>query len=322
MTLLSFCIVNWNTKDLLRQCLESILTTTGELPHEVIVVDNASEDGSQAMLRKDFPSVRLIENTANLGFAIANNQALGIARGRYLCLVNSDVLLQPGCIETLLAHLEARPQAGMIGPRVLNADGTLQPSCLGEPTVWNTLCRTLGLDTLFPRSPWFNGLLLRHWDYQTMREVDVLVGCFWLVRRAAVDAVGPLDESFFMYSEDMDWCTRFRRAGWTILFDPAAEIIHYGGGSSARQPVRFYAELKISLVRYWRKFHGRPGAWYMTVLLLVHEGLRILGFGALRLVRPAREERNRLRFQQSVFAFVALAKLLCTGAEPGHRTRQ
>jgi GT2 family glycosyltransferase len=208
-------------------------------PLEVIVVDNASSDGSPEAVRANYPAVQLICNSGNDGFARGNNIGIRASQGEYLFLVNSDVVVSDGCFEKLLRYMDGHPEIGMLGPRILGSDGKVQRNCMGFPSLWNTLCRAVALDTLFPQSQLFGSHFLTFWNFDDTRPVDVINGCFWVLKRSAVDEVGLLDERFFMYGEDVDWCKRFRQKGWKVVFFGEAEALHYGGASSANAPIKF-----------------------------------------------------------------------------------
>lgn len=257
--LVSVVIVSWNAQSYLTKCLASLNERAFAGPMEIIVVDNGSSDGSPESVEEKFPAVRLIRNRENLGFAKANNIGILNCRGRYVCLVNSDVEVAEGCIAHLVDYCEQQGDVGMAGPRILGCDGRPQPSCRGFPGVWNMFCSALALDTLFPGVRLFSGYSLSSWPQKEPRPVDILSGCFWLVRREALDEVGLLDESFFMYGEDMDWCKRFWERGWKVAFVPSAEATHYGGASSSNAPTRFFIERHRADLRYWRKHHSAAG---------------------------------------------------------------
>jgi hypothetical protein len=263
----SVVIVSWNTKQHLLNCISSLANQSGI--KEVIVVDNGSTDGSPEAVEKQFPQVKLIRNKENLGFAKANNIGMRASTGRYLCLINSDVIVQNGCIEKLAEFMDANPSVGISGPKILNPDGSLRVSCRHFPSIWNNLCQVLGFNKLFPKSVFFSEPFMKYWAHDEMRKVDALSGCFWMVRRKALDEVGLLDEDFFFYGEDVDWCRRFHKAGWDVVFYPQAEIIHFGGASSKNAPIRFYLEMQKADLQYWRKHHGRLGqaAYWMIILL-------------------------------------------------------
>ncbi|OHB66566.1 MAG: hypothetical protein A2Y77_14515 [Planctomycetes bacterium RBG_13_62_9] len=270
----SVIIVSWNARDYLLNCLRSLANPVGHT-QEVLVVDNASTDGSGEAVAEQFPQVRLIRNRENVGFARANNIGIKEAKGRYLALINSDVIVLDRCLPRLLAFMDANPEAGICGPRILNPDRTLQARCRHFPTVWNNLCQISGLNRLFPKSSFFSESFMRYWPHDEVRKVDVITGCFWFVRAEAVNGVGLLDDGFFFYGEDVDWCKRFHDAGWDVVFYPHAEAIHFGGGSSRNAPVRFYLELQKADLRYWRKHHGRLGQCSCWSLILLRHLTRI-----------------------------------------------
>jgi GT2 family glycosyltransferase len=286
-TELSIIIVNWNTRDLLRQCLQSIIDTTRRTRFEVWVVDNGSTDGSPEMVAQEFPQVHLVRNDANLGFAKANNIAIQKSRGRYVCLINSDVQVLGGCLDRLFEYLEQNPKTALAGPRLLNPDRSLQISCYGFPAVWNTLCHSFGLDQLFPRSNRLGGLYRKYWPYDRVRPVEVISGSFCMVRRAAIEQVGLLDENFFMYMEDFDWCKRFYDADWQIGYFPPAQAIHFGGGSSTKGTEKYWIERNRSVLLYWQKHHGWLGKAYAAGMIFVRQLLRTIGGVMHYLFKPS-----------------------------------
>ena len=283
--IVSVVIVSWNAKYFLAHCLESLAGPVCDYGMEILVVDNASTDGSAELVAQRFPGIRLIQNVANLGFAKANNIGIRQSTGKYVCLVNSDVRVLPDCITMLVDFCEAHSDVGMAGPRVLDGEGKLQRSCRGFPSVWNMFCRALALDALFPQSRLWGGYLLPYWEHDTLRPVDILSGCFWLVRRAALPKVGLLDEGFFMYGEDMDWCKRFWANGWRLMFVPTAVAIHYGGASSANAPVQCFIEKQRADLRYWRKHHGWLAQQGYFLISCLHHLLRGLGHASASWVR-------------------------------------
>ena len=290
-TELSIIIVNWNTRELLRQCLLSITDTTKLARFEIWVVDNGSSDGSVEMVAQEFPQVHLVRNASNLGFAKANNIGIQKSRGRYVGLINSDVQLLDGCLDRLFEYMAHNPKIALAGPRILNSDRSLQISCYGFPTGWNTLCHSFGLDQLFPRSHHLGGMYRKYWPYDRIRPVEVISGCFCMVRRAAIEQVGLLDENFFMYMEDFDWCKRFGEAGWQIAYFPPAEAIHFGGGSSTDGSEKYWIERNRSVLLYWQKHHGRVGKAYAAGMMFIRQLLRTLG-GLMRYVFKPSEKIN------------------------------
>ncbi len=273
---LSVIIVSWNAKSYLLQCLESVFRQAPSDRLEVIVVDNASTDGSPEAVRRGYPEVKLICNASNDGFAKANNIGIAASSGDYLFFINSDVVVDDGCFEKLIQYMDAHADVGLLGPRIRNADGTLQRTFMGFPSLWNTLCRALALDSLFPHSRMFGSYFLTYWNGTDTRAVDVINGCFWMVRRSALSAVGLLDERFFMYGEDVDWCRRFASRDWKVVFFAGAEALHYGGASSANAPIRFDIEMQRANYQYWRKHHLRIQAYAFLLISVVQHAVRIL----------------------------------------------
>jgi len=253
----SVIIVNWNTRDILCDCLRSVYEQTKDISFEVIVVDNASIDYSVKMIKEEFLNVIVIENSENRGFAAANNQGIAIARGRYVLLLNSDTVVLDGTIAKTVMFADAHPEAAVIGCRVLNPDRTLQPTCFMFPSVLNMLLLTTYLSKLFPKSRFFGREQISWWDRTEVREVDVVTGCFMLVRRIAIEQVGLMDERFFMYGEETDWCYRFKKAGWRILFTQGAEIIHIGKASSNQMKPQMVLQLKASILLFFRKHRSK-----------------------------------------------------------------
>lgn len=252
---LSIVIVNWNTIGLLRDCLRSVYDNLGDLDAEVIVVDNASQDGSADMVAEEFPRAKLIRNSENRGFAAANNQALAVAGGRHILLLNSDTVVHGDVLARSVAYLESNPDVGVMGCRVLNGDGTMQPTCSRFPTLLNLILLTSGLWKL-PWPPFLDRYQMRRWDRHDERDVEVVTGCYMLVRREAFEQVGYLDESFFFFGEETDWCRRFRDAGWKVRFAPVGEITHYGGGSSRSLNYKRDLMLSSAMVKLHLKHGG------------------------------------------------------------------
>lgn len=289
---LSIVIVSWNTREITRDCLVSLYAQVGDLPVEVFLVDNASEDGSAAMVAAEFPQVVLIENDDNRGFAAANNQALAIARGRYSLLLNSDTVVLGDVLQDSVAYMEAHPDVGVFGCRVLNPDRTMQRTCFSYPTLFNLFLKTTGLFRL-PWPRFFGREHLTHWQRDTERDVDVVTGCYMLVRGTAMHEVGLLDDSFFFCGEETDWCRRFRAAGWGIRFSPVGEIVHLGNASGRKLSARRDLLLTEGLVRYHRKHNGLPGALVAYVLLWFFQFTRYVLWWLVALLRRRDGDRAR-----------------------------
>lgn len=287
----SIVVVSWNTRDILRDCLRSIDESAGPVHSEIIVVDNASADGSVAMVRQDFPHVRLMENAENRGFAAANNQGIAVARGRYVLLLNSDTIVLDGAIARTVAFADAHRDAAVVGCRVLNADRTLQPTCFMFPSVLNMLLSSTYLYKLWPQSRLLGRERMTWWRRDDVREVDVVTGCFMLVRSEAIGQIGVMDERFFMYGEETDWCYRFQRAGWKVLFTPTAEIVHLGGQSSRRVRVEMTVQLRLSILRFIRKHHGWAYHKLACLLVALFFAVRVPVWLAVYAVSRGRRER-------------------------------
>ncbi len=297
----SVIVVTWNSLEMTAACLESLFANLGSVAADVIVVDNASADGSAAELPRRFPALRVIANSTNLGFATANNQALRSARGDYFLLLNSDTLVRGDVIARSLRYLDEHPRVGVMGCRVLNTDGTLQLSCSREPDLVNIALLTSGLDRL-PWPRWLGRYQMRHWTRDDERDVDVVSGCYMLVRRSALDEVGLLDESFFFFGEETDWCQRFRARGWAVRFAPVGEIVHHGSASAVKLEEGRSLLLTDALCRLQRKHHGVLPALAMWLLLFAFNVSRAAGYAlrALALRRP--EDAQRARFFGRVVA--------------------
>jgi GT2 family glycosyltransferase len=295
---ISIIIVSWNDRDHLEECLGSLSNCTKSRKVEIITVDNASTDGSPEMVETRFPNVRLIKNTQNLGFAKGNNLGIKVSQGTYLCLINSDINVRDGCMDALADYMDEHPEIGMIGPKILNADMSHQSSCREFPDLWNNFCPAIGLPAIFPRSRFFSGEHMFYFKGERVMDADVLVGCFWMARRQAVREFGLLDEGFFMYGEDMDWCNRCRAAGWRVVFFPGAQAIHYRGGSSAKQdPILVELMLQRSILRYWSKHHGKIGQFAIRTILILHRLVRWGGALVTHVMRFSRRGKSKIRMQ-------------------------
>lgn len=290
----SVVIVSWNTCEILRQCLKSIYANTFSISFEVIVIDNGSADGSVEMIRREFARVKLLMNLENRGFAAANNQGFLIADGRYVLLLNSDTIILDRAIEKTVAFADIHRDAAVTGCRVLNPDRTLQGTCFMFPSLLNLLLLSSYLPQIFPRSRFFGRERMTWWDREDSREVDVVTGCFMLVRKEAISEIGLMDERFFMYSEETDWCYRFKARGWKNLFTPEAEIVHLGGASAAKLGTRRAEMQNNSDVRYMFKHWSRPRAFIGLILLALFYTLRLMVLYVQQLLRRQRELDRKL----------------------------
>lgn len=292
---LSICIVTYRARDYLRGCLESIAGNPPSRPYELIVVDNNSQDGTVEMLQQEFPQVRLIQTPGNQGFSRPMNMALRAARGAYLLPLNPDTLVQPGALDTLVEFLETHPEVGICGPKVLNPDGTLQKPCRrSEARPWDVIAYFSGLARLFPKSRLFGGYLMSYIDEDETHAVQGVSGSCMLIRREVTEQVGFLDERFFAYQEDADYCLQARRAGWQIYYVPAAHVVHFGGqGGSRVEPYRSTIAWHHSYWLYYRKNFARDYFfifnWVYYALMGLKLGLALAGiFLRQRLARPQR----------------------------------
>lgn len=248
---LSFILVNWNTKEHIQEALRSIADTVHDYRHEIFVVDNGSADGSPEAIREAFPGVSLIRNGRNLGFARAVNQALDQATGHYCVLLNSDARLMEGAIKTLAAFMEENPDVGIAGGELINEDGSRQNSMAPFPSLATELFNKRLLRILFPRR--YPG---KERDYPAPLDVDSLVGACIIVRRQAIEEVGKLDEGYFFFMEETDWCLRMKKAGWRISFVPGALILHLQGASASLAKTEARIEYYRSRYRFFLKWHG------------------------------------------------------------------
>lgn len=294
---LSIVIVNWNTSDLLRDCLASVQKGVSALAVEILVVDNASADGSADMVRDEFPGVQLIENARNLGFAAGNNVALKRARGRYVMLLNTDTLVHGAVLPEAVAWLDAHPEVGVIGPRVLNSDGSVQPSCSAFPSLRHLTMQALGLTRI---ARW-DSYRMTGWDRSSERAVEVISGAAMFVRRAAMDQVGLLDEAFFFYGEETDWCHRFGRAGWKLVFVPIPEVTHFGGGAVGKLNHKRDVMMTEGTTRLHRKHGGLAAGLICFAILCFHNLSRAALWSLLRLANR-KGARARARHFLSVAA--------------------
>ena len=299
-------IVNYNTRDLLRDCLASIYESRGDFSYRVCVVDNCSRDDSAAMVRREFPQAHLIASPINGGYAYANNlglMAFGFQNAsqarhpsppippnlgglgglvpRYALLLNADTLLPPSALQNMLDFMEVHPEAGAAGPRLVREDGSLDLACRrGFPTPSAFFYRMMGLSRLFPRSPRFGRYNLTYLDPNELTEVDSVVGAFMLVRAETIGQVGLLDETFFMYGEDLDWAYRIRKAGWKIYYNPQVTVLHIKGAStkhSRRARYEFYRAMDI----FYRKHYAATTPfwlhWLIIACIVLQGSLAMLG---------------------------------------------
>lgn len=296
---ISVVIVGWNAKHYLELCLDSLAKTPPRRSMEVLVVDNASTDGSAEMIESKFPWVKLIKSNENLGFSRGNNLGIRQTQGRYIALVNPDVIVFPGCLDALADFLDQNPRVGNVGPRVLNPDMSMQSTCRRFPTLWNNFCSATRLEQIFKGSPFFAGEHMFYFPHDCTLFVDVLVGCFSMIRREAFEAVGLLDENLFMYGDDVDWCRRARNAGWDLVFYPGAQAIHDRGKITAPYPVRFALAQQRSVLYYWSKHRGFWGVLGIRSIMAFHHLLRYTIAAATNAVHGGHDSKDNVRKQVS-----------------------
>ena len=252
--MLSIIIVNYNTGRLLKDCIASIYRETTTLPFDIWVVDNASCDNSLQMIKKQFQEVKLIENKQNVGFAKANNMAISKSKADYVLLLNPDTLILGNAIEKMLRFMDINPKVGISGCKVLNEDGTLQLACRRSiPNPHVAFFRLSGLSRLFPNSKIMAKYNLTYLNPNKAHEIDAVSGAFLMIRRKVVDNIGKLDERFFMYGEELDWCLRTKKAGWKVMYYPDAEIIHYKGECSKSNSRKATFEFCRSMYLFHKK---------------------------------------------------------------------
>jgi GT2 family glycosyltransferase len=305
----SVIVVSWNTRDFLHTCLQSILEDLQQASRavtaEIIVVDNASTDGSAAMVQHSFPQARLIQNTGNAGFAAANNQATAEARGRIFFLLNPDAYLRPGALAGLARFMDQHPAAAVVGPQVRNPDGTWQAAAFRFPTLWDLFCEAVFLSVLWPHSPLFARKELGGFDRTYARPVDWVQGCALAVRREVWQAVGPFDEGYWMYVEELDWCRRARAMGYQAFFTPDAEVVHYGRRAVARARAAVLPLGFRSHFRYYRKFDGPATEAAVRLITILQMGLRAALSTAMVVLSRGTE---RARWRENLRAYTGVIR--------------
>ncbi|MGQ9581774.1 MAG: glycosyltransferase family 2 protein [Armatimonadota bacterium] len=280
-------IVNWNTRVYLRECLRTIFEQDDRLSFEVNVVDNASTDGSVDMVRSEFDGlVKLITIPRNIGFAAAQNISIRESAGRYVFLLNPDAKLStPDLVRKMVEYMDANTDIGFLGPKVLNPDGSLQYSARRFPTMLAACFRHTLLGKLFPNNRFVSRYLMTDWQHNQIADVDWLSGSALMVRRETIEQIGLLDERFYMYLEDVDWCRRAHEAGWRVVYFPEVVVIHRIGGASDQNPVQMIKEHHRSMLRYFLKYNLRNPRIVMLPFVLVALWLR-----ARSRIRALREE--------------------------------
>jgi hypothetical protein len=253
---LSIVIVNYYLERYLPACLESIYRSINQLAYEIFLVDNGSQEGAIAKICKGYSDLRVLTNKENVGFARANNQAMKECRGDFILLLNPDTIVTPNAIDIMVDFLRDHIDAGAIGPKLLNPDGSLQYSCRAFPGLWTLLFNRYSLLTqLFPHNPFSRHYLLSDWDHNSLREVDWISGACLMTRQEVVKEVGLLDEGYFIFNEDVDWCRRMKDQGWKIYYLPEAKIIHYINSSKSKDSYRLIIERHKGMLHYFHKHY-------------------------------------------------------------------
>jgi N-acetylglucosaminyl-diphospho-decaprenol L-rhamnosyltransferase len=297
----SVIIVSFNTRELTRGCLKAVFSGIGSLVVEVLVVDNASTDGSIEMIRLEFPLVHIIENGRNLGFGVANNQAMKIARGKFLLLLNSDALLGAGALNSMVSAMNAHPGAAVMAPQLANGDGSLQRSCWRFPSPWRVFAEALWISNLFPDHSLLGDF--RNWKHDVEQKVEWAIGACLMVRYEVYKLIGGFDERFFMYAEETDWERRMVRAGWEIWLTPEAHVIHLGGASGNNASGVISEHFFHSHDLYWLKHHGRAGLIFARIATVIGCSIRaLIWFLAEPVARSNRETIRAKRLLRSALA--------------------
>jgi len=272
-------IVNYNTRALLRPCVDALRAGALGLRLQIVIVDNDSRDGSPEVLRNEFADCELLINADNVGFGRANNQALARARGRCLLLLNTDAFVAPDSVGQTMRYLDEHPACALLGVRLVGRDGVLQPSCRYFPTPWNEFVARAGLQRFFPRTRMVDDM---SWNHASPRECDWVPGCYYLVRKSVVDQLGLFDPRFFLYYEEVDHCRAVKAAGWRVVYYPHTTVVHIGGESAKSDAELTSAGRQISALQiesgllYHRKHHGRRGLWLTVALTTLADMLLAL----------------------------------------------
>ncbi|OAS20511.1 glycosyltransferase family 2 protein [Paenibacillus oryzisoli] len=286
---LSIIIVNYKTKNLTLACIESVFSSITSYNYEIILIDNASNDGTIQSVNEQYPEVVTIANKENVGFSRANNQGIRIAKGRYVLLLNSDTIVQQDTIQTMLHFMDENPIVGASGCKIVLPDGTLDKACKrGFPTPSASFYYAFGFAKLFPRIRRFNQYQLGYLDPDQQYPIDSLVGAFMLVRRETIEHVGMLDEEFFMYGEDIDWCYRIKEAGWVNYYYPRTQIVHHKGASSRRKPYKIIYEFHRAMILFHNKHYRKKYSWLTNAMVYIGVGVKFGLSLARNKLRPTR----------------------------------
>ena len=290
---LSIVIVNWNTKKITLQCIKSIYSSKSKYISEIILVDNNSSDDSVCAIEKMFPEIKIIVNDKNFGFAKANNIGFSKCLGRYICIINSDTEVKLKTLNSMISFLDKNLDIGMLGPRTLNKNGSLMMTCRDFPSLLGFFFQAVGISKVFKKSRLIKGSFMTYFKHDSIRRVDVLSGSCMMVKKQAFDEVGGLDERFFIYGEDVDWCKRFNIAGWPVVFYPYAEIYHYSGSSSSVDPQRFSIEMLKASFQYCAKYFNNISQYMFYILKMLHYIFRLIQRIIIYCISPNKRIANR-----------------------------
>ncbi|MBI4050002.1 MAG: glycosyltransferase family 2 protein [Candidatus Doudnabacteria bacterium] len=273
---LSVIIVSFNTREKLESCLRAVLASPTKFSFEIFVVDNASRDDSPEMVARQFPNVQLIKNPENRGYARANNQAIRLSRGRYILLLNSDVNVESDTFDKMITYMDNNATVGISGCKVVKPDGTLDLACRRSfPSLANSLFRVTGLSFLFPRTR-LAAYNLTFLPEDEIAEVDSVMGAFLMIRREVIDEIGLLDEEYFMYGEDLDWCYRAKAAGCKVMYVPITTVRHDKGSSARRQPRESLYEFHRAMQIFYRKHYAGQHNFFVNFLVYTGIWLRYI----------------------------------------------
>jgi len=311
----SIVVVNWNTKKLLRGCLQSIKDHAGEIDYEIIVVDNASSDGSAAMVLSEFGDVVLITNKTNRGYAAGANNGIRIATGRYVLILNSDILICNSAIAKIVKYADNHPEGAVFGCQIRELSGKVHMTCFRFPTLLNLFLRLSGLARVFSHHRFFGREMMLWWNRQNEQEVDVVSGMFLLVRQEAIQPVGLMDEDYFFYFEETDWCYRFSKKGWKMLFWPGACTIHLGAGSQSNPQValKVYVQRQKNLLLFFAKHYSLSSYALAWLLLTINSFARGAGWAIIKSSKQlsgknANYEINNMQKHWWAFKFCVLGR--------------
>ncbi|ANS76043.1 glycosyl transferase family 2 [Paenibacillus yonginensis] len=286
---LSIIIVNYNTCALTLDCIQSVYASKTQHSYEIILVDNHSADDSVQTISEAYPEVTLIANDTNAGFAKANNQGMAIAKGRYVLLLNSDTVVLPHTLETMVSFMDGNPEVGASGCKIVLPDGSLDKACKrGFPTPSASFYYAFGFSKLFPSLPRFNQYQLGYLNPDESYPIDCLVGAFMMVRQEVIAQVGGLDEDFFMYGEDIDWCYRIKQAGWKIYYNSDTSIVHFKGGSARRRPLKIVYEFHRAMLLFHRKHFQKRYNFLVNGAVYTGIGVKLGLSLAVNWIKPTR----------------------------------